>query len=224
MKITAKILSVIVIITIPVFLLMTSIRLLLTPLTMEVQYKLLNVPADPYGFSTVDRLKWSNISIDYLLNDQDISWLAAHTLPDGKPLFNDRELSHMLDVKILIKAMIFAWMLIGIFLILMRFVFLWLKSSARFWKAISIGGWTSVGLIVAIMIAVAVNFDQLFTVFHEIFFKGDTWLFYTSDNLIRLFPMEFWANCFIGIGIIMTALGLLFGFLGNHYSRKVSQG
>lgn len=198
--------------------------MLLTPLTPEIQYKLLNVPADPYGFTTADRLKWSKVSIDYLLNDQDISWLASHTLPDGSPLFNDRELSHMLDVKVLVKAMILAWMLIGLFIILMRFVFQWLKSSPLFWKAISLGGWISIGFIVAVMVGVALNFDQLFTFFHEVFFKGDTWLFYTSDNLIRLFPMEFWSNCFIIIGVLMTGFGVLFGLLGNHYYKKLSVG
>lgn len=221
MKIFARILSVLVVICIPFFLLMTSIRLLLTPLTPQIQYKLLNVPTDPYGFTTQDRLKYSNISIDYLLNNEDISWLAAHTLPDGKPLFNDRELSHMLDVKLLIKSSIVAWMLIGVFVILMRFVFMWLKTSALFWKSVALGGWISIGLIVAILIGGAVNFDQLFTVFHEIFFKGNTWLFYTSDNLIRMFPMEFWANCFIIIGILVTGFGLLFGLIGNKYYRRL---
>lgn len=201
---------------------MTSIRALLTPLTPELQYKVLKIPADPYGFTTADRLKWSKVSIDYLLNDEGISWLAAHNLPDGNPLFNDRELSHMLDVKILIKAALFAWLLIGIFLFVMCFVFMALKSTALYWQAVSWGGWISVGLVVAILVAVAVNFDQLFTLFHRIFFRGDTWLFYTSDNLIRLFPMEFWSNCFIAIGVITTTLGLLLGFLGNRYQRKIT--
>jgi len=129
MKIASKVLSILVIILVPVFLLMTSIRLLLTPLTMDIQYKYLNVPPDPYGFTTQDRLKWSKISLDYLLNDDDIAALAAHTLPDGKPLFNDRELSHMLDVKVLIKSMLLAWMIIDIFLLVMIFVFIGLKSS-----------------------------------------------------------------------------------------------
>lgn len=224
MKLTAKILSILVIVAIPFFLLLTSIRTLLTPLTPEVQYKVLRVPADPYGFTTADRLKWSKVSIDYLLNNEDISWLAAHNLPDGKPLFNDRELSHMLDVKILIKAALFAWSLIGIFLIAMCFAFIGLKSTTLYWQAVSWGGWISIGLVVAILVGVTLNFDQLFTLFHRIFFRGDTWLFYTSDNLIRLFPMEFWSNCFIAIGIITTALGLLLGLLGNHYQRKKRRG
>ena len=54
-------------------------------------------------------LKWSKVSIEYLLNDAGPEFLAAQRLGDGTPLYNERELSHMLDVKLLIQQMITAW-------------------------------------------------------------------------------------------------------------------
>ena len=49
------------------------------------------------------------VSIEYLLNNAGIDYLANQQLPDGPPLYNERELSHMLDVKILVQKMISAW-------------------------------------------------------------------------------------------------------------------
>ncbi len=45
-------------------------------------------PQDPYGFTLADRLKWSKISMEYLVNDQPIDWLANQKLPDGSPFYN----------------------------------------------------------------------------------------------------------------------------------------
>jgi len=62
--------------------------------------------------------------------------------------------------------------------------------------------------ILIVLISVTLNFDQLFTAFHRVFFEGDTWLFYSSDSLIRLFPMPFWVNVFVVIGVISALLSI----------------
>ena len=56
-----------------------------------------------------------------------------------------------------------------------------------------------------------VSFWNFFTVFHEIFFKGDSWLFLYSDTLIRLFPLPFWESAFAFVGILDVAAGLALG-------------
>lgn len=38
------------------------------------------------------------------------------------------------------------------------------------------------------------NFDASFSAFHVISFEQDTWLLNVGDNLIKLFPEEFWAD------------------------------
>ncbi len=220
MKTTLKILTAVIVLALPAFIIMTSIRLLLTPLTLQAEYRLLNVPADPYGFSTEERLHWSNVSLDYLLNREGISSLADQKLEDGSPLFIDRELSHMQDVKNLIHIMLIAWVIIGVILVGFRFLYRAFKRSDMYWSAISIGGWVTMGLVGVIVLGVLLNFDAFFTDFHLIFFTGETWLFYYSDNLIRLFPLEFWANIFIALGVLMLLFGLLFALLGRAYRKK----
>ena len=69
------------------------------------------------------------------------------------------------------------------------------------------------GLVLAMILYLAINFRQLFTNFHRIFFEGDTWLFKFSDTLIRLFPMQFWQDAFIAAGALTFLGGLALWFL-----------
>ncbi len=205
------------------FILITSIRLMLTPLTPEIQYHLPNFPSDPYGFTLQERLIWSKISIRYLTDNLPLSFLQDQKLPDGNPLYNQRELSHMLDVQILIRYAMIAWIIFSILLLIVRYFFWRWNRLPEYFHALSTGGWLVVGLIVVILAGVMIDFDGLFTAFHRVFFTGDTWLFYYSDSLIRLFPMEFWSNAFIAVGALTIIAGLLFGILGHHYRLKASK-
>lgn len=210
---------ILVVILVPIFLLMTSIRLLLLPVFTQLEYKRPGFPPDQYGFTLQERLKWSRVSLDYLTNSAGIEFLANEKLDAATPLFNERELSHMLDVKNLVQAMLIAWPLIGIFILLVGIASMRGGWSVLFWQAISRGGWASVGLIVAILVSVLVSFNALFTGFHRIFFSGETWLFLYSDSLIRLFPLVFWQDAFIVMGVLVLLGGTILGVYGNKLSR-----
>jgi uncharacterized membrane protein len=54
----------------------------------------------------------------------------------------------------------------------------------------------------------ALAFWQFFTLFHGLFFEGDSWLFLYSDTLIRLFPIRFWQDVFLAAALITTGGGL----------------
>ena len=99
MRILQRTLSWLATILLPFALTFLGLRLLLTHGFPEVEYRMPGFPEDPYGFTLKERLGWSKISIDYLLNNADISFLGNLTFMDNVPLFNERELSHMQDVK-----------------------------------------------------------------------------------------------------------------------------
>ncbi len=192
---------------------MTSIRVALTPLFISVEYRLPGFPPDEYGFSTADRLIWGEYSIDYLLGRISHQQLTNTYLPDGSPLFNQRELSHMLDVRNLTQQVLKIWKFLMLF-ILAAVVFLLITAKKReLVYSLKRGALFTILLILAILLYLAINFNQLFTQFHEIFFEGNSWLFFTSDDLIRLFPLRFWRDIFIfigGLSGIIAALILLF--------------
>jgi len=115
----------------------------------------------------------------------------------------------MLDVKVLVKNMLTAWLVL-LLIWLLLLVWAWRgKWFLDFLLAVSNGGWLTLGIILFLLTAVLVDFDGLFTAFHHLFFEGDTWLFYYSDSLIRLFPMRFWRDAFILTGGITILLALI---------------
>lgn len=199
--------------------LMTSVRALISPAYLNFEYNKPDFPVDTYGFSKADRLKWATISIDYLVNQEDLTFLSERMLDASTPLYNERELSHMLDVKNLVQTtlrLFYAALVLLLGLGIWAWRGQWLKE---FWRGVSRGGWITIGLILTILLFVMISFDQLFTQFHHLFFTGDTWLFFYSDSLIRLFPMIFWQDAFVLMGVFSLAAGIILGFAG----RKLAQ-
>ncbi|MCW5874305.1 MAG: TIGR01906 family membrane protein [Anaerolineales bacterium] len=195
---------------VPVAILLTATRLLLTPLFVNIEYHTPGFPDDPYGMTQAERLRYAPLALDYLLNDADINFLGDQTFDDGMPLYNERELHHMHDVKVLTQQAIKVWL--GVLLALAAIgIAAWrLGAVAEFRAALGQGGAFTVVLILALLVLIALSFDWLFTEFHGIFFEGDTWLFLYSDTLIRLFPMRFWRDVFLALGgfVLLGGLGL----------------
>jgi integral membrane protein (TIGR01906 family) len=207
-------------VAIPLFLIMTAIRLLLNPLYLEYQYNRAGFPPDPYGFTVEDRLHWGKLSLDYLVNDSDISFLGDLEFDNGTPIYNQRELEHMHDVKVLVQQMLVAWWIVGIGLVSLG-IWAWRANWLRhFWQSISRGGFITTALILGILLLVMVSFNALFTGFHRIFFEGNTWIFLYSDTLIRLFPLPLWQDAFIFMGVFSLAGGLILGFTGRALARR----
>lgn len=195
----------------PIFLLGLGLRILLTPLFFTIEYRMPYFPPDQYGFTLEDRLHYAPYAIDYLLNSAEISYLGDLTFDDGSSLFNERELSHMLDVKVVTKAALNVWYVVVATLA-------GLGAWARFgkwWQAYRLGlkrgGWLMIGLVAAIGLFGVIAFQQLFVLFHALFFEGDSWLFLFSDTLIRLFPVQFWRDIFLWAGVISVGGGLILG-------------
>ena len=212
------ILSSLVAVLVPFALIGLGLRVLLTPLFLRIEYNMPYFPPDEYGFTKEDRLKWAPYALDYLTNNENISYLGNLKFDDGSPLYNERELSHMDDVKLVTKGALRVWY-VTLILLLVLAVGAWLGRSAsapQWWQAYLLGlmrgGWLMIGLAVTIglivVVGIAINPDifwNFFAGFHSLFFEGDSWLFLFSDTLIRLFPIRFWQDAFLWAAVI--ALG-----------------
>ncbi|MBW8011579.1 MAG: TIGR01906 family membrane protein [Chloroflexi bacterium] len=210
---------------IPLVILLTGIRLLLSPAFIRLEYSMPNFPDDTYGdsedwLSLEERLKWAPIALEYLLIDDDISFLGDLKFDDGNPLYDQRQLEHMVDVKELVNLVLWIWYAnLALFL----FFVLWARRASwwlEFRNMLAVGGKLTATLIGALILLTIVSFDFIFTGFHRIFFEGDSWRFRFSDTLLRLFPERFWLDTFIFLGGFSLIVGIcLWYFL----SRKVSQ-
>ena len=205
-----KILVFILAIFIPYLLLMTGVRLVMTPAFPTMEYKRAGFPQDPYGFTIQERTKWSDYAVSYLTNDAGIEYLGNLQDLTGQKMFAPDELTHMEDVKEVVTISSTVWYVLGgvSIAILLWFVIMRQWDSIR--KAFNAGGWITVGLLSALLVFLAVSFDQLFVYFHRLFFEDGTWTFSQSSTLIRLFPFEFWRDAFVLVIGFALLVGVLF--------------
>lgn len=193
---------------VPLALLGFAVRVLLMPWFLQVEYHMPYFPSDEYGFTTQDRLHWAPYALNYLVNNADVSYLGDLKFADGSPLYNERELSHMHDVKGVVQGFLRAWY-IALALLIALGVWAWRGKWMQvyrqgWWR----GGWLMLGLVAAFGLFAATSFWDFFVWFHGLFFKGNTWLFLYSDTLIRLFPLQFWQDVFLWAGGIVVIGGL----------------
>ena len=206
-------------ILVPLALIGLGLRVLLTPLFLQVEYNMSYFPPDEYGFTKADRLKWAPYAVNYLVNDAGISYLSDLKFDDGSPLYNERELSHMDDVKRVTQGALRVWYASLTVLALLG-VWAWFGG---WWQGYLLGlrrgGWLMVGLALTIalivLVGIVVNpnvFWDFFAGFHSLFFEGDSWLFLFSDTLIRLFPIRFWQDAFLWAAAIALGAGVGLGW------------
>ena len=204
----------------PIALIGTALRILLSPIYFNIEYRMPYFPVDEYGMTQEERLQWAPYAVEYLVNSADISYLGDLQFEDGAPLYNERELSHMADVKNVVIGALRVWYLSLGILILLAILAQRSRWMPDYLNGLRRGGMWMIGLAVALGLIAGIGittnpdvFWEFFALFHAIFFEGDSWLFYYSDTLIRLFPIRFWQDAFLWAAILALGgdAGLAFG-------------
>jgi integral membrane protein (TIGR01906 family) len=144
-------------------------------------------------------------------------------LKDGRPfvLFNQREVTHLKDVKgliwldyrVLLGTLIYALGYAGVSLF-------WHKR--QYWRRLAWGvvGGSSVtlALMLALGLGTLFNFDRLFLQFHLLSFANDFWqLDPTRDYLIMLFPQGFFYDAALFCALTTAVGAMVFGGLAGGY-------
>jgi len=212
----AKIVRWIVVIAIPFFLTLVTLRLMISwqdPSYPEFEYP--RITPDPFGFTSDERLDMAETTLSYLRRpepaEEVIFILEDLRLPGSEdPLYNQREIGHMLDVKDLVDTFkILTWILSVI--VIGGLIVLLARSETRSlgYKAVMWGGLLTTGILLLMLVLILLSWNLVFTQFHEILFPPDTWTFYYSDSLIRLFPEQFWFD----FGLLWTGAIFLEGII-----------
>jgi len=217
------VLGLFLVIALPAFLVLTSVRVVMSQAFLRLEYNRPGFPADPFGFTRADRLKYAPYAVRYLLNNAGISYLGNLTFDNGSPLFTDRELQHMHDVKHVTRVAFRVHAILGLALVAAVLVLPWRRDTLRaLWRGLSGGAILAISLIAALVILALTAWNFFFDNFHRVLFKGDSWEFSTSDTLIRLFPQQFWFDAALSIGFL-TLLGATLIITGTRYwERRLS--
>jgi integral membrane protein (TIGR01906 family) len=204
-----------VVLAMPFFLVLTVTRVLISDWYPRYEYAKLDFPTDPYGFTQAQRLDLSLVSIHYLQRSEPpesaIDMLKAQRLPGtDRPLFDQYEISHMVDVKRLTDLLWKVHLVAGV-VVVAGLVLLLARRETRTagYLALLYGGGLTALLLVGLVLFVLLSWREFFITFHDIFFPPGTWTFDWSSSLIRLFPDKFWSDA----GIILTGGSLVLGLL-----------
>lgn len=127
-----------------------------------------------------------------LLNYLTIPWITELKMPNFPS--SEKGLFHFFEVKKLFSLDYIILLFSGIGSIL--FVY-YLKNRKEIWKLSRFFLWGSL-LTPLLIIALFINFDTLFILFHKVSFNNDAWLFNAStDPIILALPETFFMHSFI---------------------------
>jgi len=141
--------------------------------------------------------------IDYLNYRHDDLTFGA-TESDSTILMRDIEIRHMVDVKNLYTVLRITALISGIIATgLLYYEFK--KNKAAFVETLETMFLIPLMFTLFIGTWVLIDFNRLFTRFHELFFTNDDWLLRSNDVLIQLLPSAFWmvSGIIILFGIIL---------------------
>ncbi|MQG18636.1 MAG: TIGR01906 family membrane protein [SAR202 cluster bacterium] len=205
LKIFANILF---ILSIPIFLITTNTRLLInSPFIYSIEFNKMDIPSKT-NIKKQELLSISEQIRYYFNNNQD--YLNIETFINGikQPLFNDREIAHMFDVKKLVKTTYSTQLITG-FLLLLIFSIDLIFRKKTLKRNLLLGSSLTIGGILLIGIGILFAFDQIFILFHQLSFTNDLWILDPNkDYLIKIFNPNFFydSTVYIAIATIVEAL------------------
>jgi len=102
-----------VVLALPLALLALALRITTDHWLVHWEYGKAGFPPDPYGLTTQERIHLAEVCVDYLITDAGIDLLADLEL-EGGPAFNQRELQHMVDVKVVLGRLLASGVVAGV--------------------------------------------------------------------------------------------------------------
>lgn len=219
-KVLLRVCAVVLIVIMPWFLALTSLFPLISPLFLRLQYARPDVPPST-RFSPEERQAIAGAAAHYLVSREGIEYLADMTDAQGRPLFNERELTHMVDVKVLLGRAVALDIVLALLLACSLGILASQEESrGRIPFYLFVGSLVTPALCISALILVPLQFRWFFVEFHHLFFVGDSWLFPRSDTLIQLFPEMFWFDALQSWLFLMTAEAVVIGVATYVWMRK----
>lgn len=164
-----------------------------------------------------DVMEVTSYMMDYLIGKEEV--LSIETEVEGRTqdFFNEQDRLHMEDVKnLFLGGLKLRTVMLLVAAVLVLFLIL---TKAELKKMLTGAYFAALGvfavLIAGLLVSFAVDFTASFTVFHEIFFTNDLWMFDPAeDYMIRMLPEGFFYDMVMRIGAFFVGgLVLLFAVM-----------
>lgn len=213
-----------VVVAMPFFLGFTTIRLIISDFYPRYEYAKANFPADG-EWTPAQRLELTLVAVDYLARPQpaeQVIYLLEEQRKPGteQPLYDEREISHMVDVKRVTDVIRrLSWLATAV--VVGGLAVLLARPSRRpaAYQAIWSGGLATTLLLLFLALFIAIGWSVFFVQFHQLLFPPGTWTFAYTDSLIRLFPEKFWFDLGILLSVSTLVEGLVVAAVGYLLQR-----
>ena len=215
------------VVAVPVFLVLTFVRIAAVEPRVH-EYGFARYDADEASGIDREQLDWAAREIiRYFRNDEEL--LAIRVTVEGveQPLFNEREVLHMRDVKGLMRLAFRAHEAAFAYIVLYVVGVLWRNRERPMAELARRARWAGIATVVLLggaASAVVVGFDALFRQFHVLSFANDLWqLDPARDHLVQMYPRGFWFDVTLAVGLLALACGALLWLAGFAWEWNASR-
>ncbi|MBC7236314.1 MAG: TIGR01906 family membrane protein [Chloroflexi bacterium] len=200
----------VVTLAVPILLVVSPLYLFISPAYVRFQYRREGFPPSS-RFTPQERQRLSDVLVNYLRGRATYEEMAGARTDTGEVALRAKEVQHMVDVK-RVTDTFFVAHVVAVAMLFIGGGILWRSSSlAGLAFALRWGVWVTGGLIALVLLSSIADFSSFFTRFHQLFFSAGSWLFYEEDTLIQLYPLVFWGDTVLLLGItILLETGILY--------------
>ena len=186
-------LVVVIAVAVPPVLVVNALRVLATE--SFTRWEVDRLEPDRYGLTDTRREALALLGLESIRpGSRGIELLENQRLSDGAAAFDERELSHMRDVRSVFGNALRVQLAVVIALVLLAVALARTRLRAVVPRGALIGALATLAVAVLAVPVIVLGFDTFFTRFHEMFFEGDSWEFADTDTLIRVYPEAFWVD------------------------------
>lgn len=220
---TRWIATVLFLVAVPLFFVLTNVRVAASePLVYDYAYS----QHDGVTRTGIDREQLDIATdeiVDYFRNGTDDQLLDTRVVVDGemRALFSQREILHMRDVKNLFQIAFRAHEIAFVYIVVYTvMVVLWSRERTLrdLAQQLIIAGCATVAILGIAAIGLLVGFESAFEQFHLLSFDNDFWrLNPETSHLVQMFPLEFWFEVTLAVGVLTVIQGSLVAIGGYGY-------
>jgi integral membrane protein (TIGR01906 family) len=180
-------------VVVPLVLVVNSLRVLATD--SFTRWEVDRTGPDRYGLTQEQRESFAVLGLESIQPESSgTRLLELARLRDGSAAFDEREISHMEDVRTVFGAALLAQLVALVVVAMLALGLFRTRLRTVVPQGLLVGALATLAIAALAVPLILLGFDGFFVRFHELFFEGDSWRFSDTDTLIRVYPEEFWVD------------------------------
>jgi integral membrane protein (TIGR01906 family) len=213
----------------PLLVISTSLRGLVTDRELMLRGFRDNQVATTTGLDDAQLGRIADLFVAYFQGPPGQIQTQVTAFGQSRALFNDREVAHMEDVQALIQWFLrIQFVAAAVVAVRIAAAVVFDRSPAAIGREMLWSTALMVALVAVVGVLALLDFDGLWTRFHQIAFRNDLWqLDPTRDYLIMLFPEPFWFTATIRMAttvalqtVLVVALGVALIFSQRFFGDR----